>query len=88
MGRGAQGTRGEHWGPEGSTPDHRRVVTVKDFNLPKGEGTHTKFIVGWLNDHNSVQLPLQWLFVFCLPHLYLFYTEIKKKNNQAIISTY
>lgn len=35
---------------------------------------------------NSFKLPLQWLFVFCLPHLYLFYTEIKKKNNHAITS--
>lgn len=24
---------------------------------------------------NSFKLPLQWLFVFCLPHLYLFETD-------------
>lgn len=35
---------------------------------------------------NSFKLPLQWLFVFCLPHLYLFYAEIKKKNNHTITS--
>lgn len=64
-------------------------MRVEEFSsLPKGEGTHANRIVGWLNDCNSVQLPLRWLFVFCLPHRYLFYTEIKEKNSWAITSAY
>lgn len=65
-----------------------RGGTVKDLKevfLKEGTRMQNWCLTG-LMISNSFKLPLQWLFVFCLPHLYLFYIEIKKKNNQAITS--
>lgn len=63
----------------------RRVKDLKEVFLKEVTCMQNWCLTGFMIS-NSFKLPLQWLFVFCLPHLYLFYTEIKKKHNHAITS--